>query len=145
MPFQIFFHERLAFQLRRQEDMKCWCDCFRLWETSRIWVIGTDEGLVGRSGQTQPVPSSETVLFPAALLLSHGLCLLTYIVFNAVLIAQTHVGFIYFYHSGDRLVGCIWACCKVGGEQSTTPQGSVMKSPSSFMKTCMVFPGGNRA
>ena len=59
-------------------------------------MIGTDEGLVGRSGQTQPVPSSETVLFPAALLLSHGLCLLTYIVFNAVLIAQTHVGFIYF-------------------------------------------------
>ena len=38
-----------------------------------------------------PVPCSEPMIFPAALLLSHGLHLPIYIVFNAVLIVQTTV------------------------------------------------------
>ena len=45
-----------------------------------------------RPGETQgpnPVPCSEQMIFPATLLLSHGLHLLMYIVFNAVLMAQT--------------------------------------------------------
>lgn len=76
-------------------------------------MIGTDEVLVGCSGQTQPAPSSETMIFPATLLLSQGFCLLIYIVLNAVLIAQTHVACIYFYSGGDRLVSHVRVCCKV--------------------------------